>query len=193
MDHDRETIERGRKTDALSRGLKKPVVLIGMMSAGKTTIGRMLAKRLNLPFTDIDSVIEAKAGKPCSDIFAHEGEAAFRALEAEMVAQMLSGDIKIIATGGGAMMGEGGRNLILARSHSIWLRADVGVLAGRIGETARSRPMLNGHDPARRLADLADVRNPVYALADIAVDSIAVSPERTLDDVIDRLYDALHG
>lgn len=166
--------------------LLRTVVLVGMMGAGKSTVGRRLATRLGVPFVDADAEIEAAAGTTISDIFSRHGEAEFRAGERRVIARLLEGPPKVLATGGGAFMDETTRNGIREHGVSVWLRADLEVLARR---TARrnTRPLLAGGDPRGALERLLVARNPVYALADLAVDSDDGPHESVVETIIGEL------
>jgi shikimate kinase len=145
-------------------------VLVGMMGAGKTAIGRRLAAQLGLPFADADAEIEAAAGTSIANIFAEIGEPAFRQSERQVIARLIRGPRQVLALGGGAFMDPQTRALVKERALSIWLRADLEVLVQR---TARrhDRPLLEGVDARSRLAALLEERGPVYAEADLVVDS----------------------
>ena len=164
----------------------RSIVLIGMMGAGKTTIGRRLAKRLALPFVDADAEIEKAAGCSIPDIFALHGEAAFRAGEQRVLARLLSQPPQVIATGGGAFMNAETRALIRARGTSVWLRADLDVLVKRVKRN-HNRPLLRQGDPHEILARLMRERDPVYGEADVAVESNEGEPEQVVDAIIARL------
>ncbi|HQT72482.1 MAG TPA: 3-dehydroquinate synthase [Acidiphilium sp.] len=160
----------------------RSIVLIGLMGAGKSAVGRRLAARLQLPFHDSDAEIEAVSRKTVAEIFASEGEAAFRAREREVIAGLLGGPPVVLATGGGAFMDPDTRTVIGERAISVWLRATISVLLGRVrGRT--HRPLLNQGDPGEILARLSAVRGPVYAGADIIVDSTEDSPDMTTETV----------
>ena len=154
----------------IRHSLKKPVVMVGLMGAGKTKIGSILAKTLGIPFIDADQEIEKAAGMSVAEIFESEGEPAFRDLERRVIARLLSDEIKVIAPGGGAMMNEQTADLIRKSAISIWLRADLDVLVERTGRNNK-RPLLRGGDPREILQGLMDKRHPVYQTADITVDS----------------------
>lgn len=141
-----------------------------MMGAGKTAVGRRLAKRLGVAFVDADHEIEAAAGCPITDIFARHGEAAFRDGERRVIARLLDGPASVIATGGGAYMNEETRAKIAASGVSVWLRADLDTLVRRT-QKRDTRPLLRGGDPRRILEALMETRHPVYAHADIVVDT----------------------
>ena len=163
-----------------------PVVLVGLMGVGKSTVGKRLAHRLDLPFVDADHEIEEAAGLTISEIFERYGEAHFRDGERRVIARLIDGSPKIIATGGGAFMQAETRDLILARALAIWLDADIAVLADRVGRRD-SRPLLSGKDPAAVLAALAAVRNPVYALAPVHVRSQPSPHDLTVDSILRAL------
>jgi shikimate kinase len=148
----------------------RTVVLVGLMGAGKTKIGRRLAARLNLPFFDSDAEIEAAAGETVEEIFRHRGEAAFRDGERRVIARLLAQPVHVLATGGGAFMDPETRALIARRGVSVWLRADLDVLFARVSRR-RNRPLLQQPDPRAVLAELIERRYPIYAEADLVIDS----------------------
>jgi len=162
------------------------IVLIGLMGAGKTAVGRRLASRLDLPFVDADSEIEAAAGATISEIFAGYGEDYFRQGERKVIARLLKSGPQVLATGGGAYMDAGTRANIKARGVSIWLRADLKVLLKRVGRRD-SRPLLAEGDPGTVMKKLMDVRYPVYAGADVIVESRDVPHDAMVGNVIDVL------
>jgi shikimate kinase len=164
----------------------RTIVLVGLMGAGKTNIGRRLAARLHLPFVDADSEIEAAAGETIPEIFENRGEAAFREGERRVIARLLEAPVHVLATGGGAYMDPLTRALIRERSISVWLRAELEVLLQRVARRS-NRPLLKQGDPREILSRLIERRYPVYAEADIVVDSIEGPPELTLGRVIDAL------
>ncbi len=166
------------------------IVLVGLMGAGKTAIGRRLSAELGLPFFDADTEIESAAGCSIEEFFERYGEPAFREGERKVMARLLSGSACVIASGGGAFMDSETRALIREKSTSVWLRADLDVLVKR---TARrgNRPLLKKEDPATVLARLIAERYPVYAEADITVDSRADAPEETLADVLAQLRERM--
>lgn len=165
---------------------KKPIALIGLMGAGKSTIGRRLAKRLGLPFADSDAEIEAAAGLTVAEIFARFGEAHFRDGERRVIARLVEGPLGVIATGGGAFVDAGTRALILARCTAIWLDGDAGIFAERASRRG-GRPLLGDSDPRERLLALAQARNPIYAEAHFAVCSDIVPHERAVDRIVEIL------
>ena len=170
--------------------LDRSIVLVGLMGAGKSTIGRRLAKRLGLAFVDSDDEIERAADHTVSEIFDRFGEPSFRDGERRVIARLLEGRPKVIATGGGAFMNEMTRKLILERCIAIWLDADLQTLAERVGRRSH-RPLLKDKDPLLVLQELAAVRNPVYALAHIHVRSQPAPHDLTVDRVVDSLHEML--
>jgi len=168
----------------------KTIVLVGLMGAGKSSIGRRLAQTLALPFTDADSEIETAAGLSIEEIFARDGEAAFRSGERRVIARLLDNPTQVLATGGGAFMDPETRTLIRERAISIWLRAELDVLMARVARR-NNRPLLKAGDPRAILAGLIEARYPVYAEADITVESIDGPPEATLAKVITALGEFL--
>lgn len=166
--------------------IQRPIVLVGLMGVGKTTIGRRLAKRLDLPFVDADHEIEAAAGMSVSDIFERFGEAHFRDGERRVIARLLDGAPRVVATGGGAFMNAETRALILATATAIWIDSDVDTLVERVGRR-NDRPLLAGRDAREVLAELAKVRNPVYALAPVHVISHPSPHEATVDAILSQL------
>lgn len=154
--------------------LAKTVALVGMMGAGKTSIGKRLATRLEVPFADADHEIEEAAGMSVSDIFAKYGEPEFRRLERNVIARMLHDKALVLATGGGAWMDESTRTTMKAEAFSIWLRAPVDILLARVRkrqEHEQARPLLNNGDMRGTLERLLVAREPVYALADMVLES----------------------
>ena len=165
----------------------RPLVLIGLMGVGKSTVGRRLANRLHLPFIDSDHEIERAAGRSIADMFDRWGEPAFRDGERRVIARLMDGRPKVIATGGGAFVDPGTRALILERATAIWLHADVEVLAERVGRRAGTRPLLTGRDPREVLRRLAEQRNPLYALAPIHVGSRPLPHDAMVDAILAEL------
>jgi shikimate kinase len=149
---------------------ERPIVLVGMMGAGKTAVGRRLARALSWPFKDADAAIEAAAGTSIANIFAEIGEPAFRARERQVIARLLNGERMVLALGGGAFMDPQTRALVHERARSIWLRADLDVLVRRTARPGK-RPLLARGDPREVLADLLEQRTPIYTQADLIVDS----------------------
>jgi shikimate kinase len=161
----------------------RSVVLVGLMGAGKSSIGRRLAQRLGLPFLDADTEIEKAAGMTIPEIFEKHGEPYFRSGEVRVVARLLDGGPQVLATGGGAYMNEETRARIRAQGVSVWLKADLDVLLKRVRRRA-DRPLLKADDPAEVLRRLMDQRHPFYAEADLTVVSREASHEDIVDDVI---------
>jgi len=151
--------------------LARSIVMVGLMGAGKTSIGRRLAQKLQVPFVDSDVEIEKAANQTIAEIFARDGEAAFRAGERRVIARLLDGPIQVLATGGGAFMDPTTRARVRERGLSIWLRADLETLLERTSRR-HNRPLLNQGDPRAVLSRLIETRYPVYAEADIVVDSL---------------------
>ena len=175
----------------LSRLGARSIVLVGMMGAGKSSIGRRLAARLNIPFVDADTEIETAAQMTIADIFARQGEDYFRSGEARVIARLLDGGPQVLATGGGAVMNADTRAAIKAKGVSIWLTADVDVLMRRINKRRHERPMLQAEDPAARLRELMVEREPVYALSDLTVQSREVPHEAIVTEIVAVLGDFL--
>jgi shikimate kinase len=161
----------------------RTIVLVGLMGAGKTSIGRRLAEKMNLHFVDADHEIERAAGKSIPDIFAEHGEAHFRDGERKVIARLLENGKQVLATGGGAFMNEDTRSAIKQHAISIWLKADLQLLLKRVGKRG-GRPLLENNDPAEVLQSLIDKRYPVYAEADITVESADVQHTAMVNEVI---------
>jgi shikimate kinase len=149
---------------------RRTIVLVGLMGAGKTKIGRRLAARLNLPFFDSDTEIETAAGETIEEIFRNRGEAVFRDGERRVIARLLAQPIHVLATGGGAFMDPETRARIARRGVSVWLRANLDVLLARVARR-NNRPLLQERDPRGVLAELIERRHPIYAEADVTIDS----------------------
>ncbi|HUF86235.1 MAG TPA: shikimate kinase [Thermohalobaculum sp.] len=174
-----------------ARRLARPVVLIGLMGAGKTSVGTRLAELLGAPFRDSDAEIERAAALTVPEIFARYGEAHFRDGERRVIGRLLGEGAQVLATGGGAFMTPETRALIAERATSVWLRASLDLLAQRTHGRGH-RPLLNRGNPRDTLARLIDERYPVYALADIRVDSL---PGLSHEQMARRILAALeaHG
>ena len=168
--------------------LDRAVVLVGLMGSGKSSIGRRLASRLGVPFVDADTEIERAAGCSIADIFESYGEAAFRDGERKVMARLLEDSPRVIATGGGAFMDPKTRALIAQQGLSIWLRAELDILVKRCARR-NHRPLLNQGDPREILAGLMRQRYPVYAEADIVVDSDDGPHERVVNAIVKSLTD----
>ncbi len=162
---------------------RRSIVLVGMMGAGKTSIGRRLAARLNVSFVDADAEIELAADMSIPDIFAVHGEPYFRAGEARVIARLLEHGPQVLATGGGAFMNAQTRATLREKAVTVWLKADLDVLARRV-RRRNDRPLLKTEDPAATLANLLLVREPVYAEADVTVVSRDVTHDVIVDEII---------
>jgi shikimate kinase len=162
---------------------RRSIVLVGMMGAGKSSVGRRVALRLGIPFVDADTEIEKAAGMAITDIFAIRGEAEFRAGEARVILRLLEGGPQVLATGGGAFINPDTRAAIAAKGISVWLKAEPDVLMKRI-KRRQDRPLLHTADPAATLRKLLDEREPVYALADLTVQSREVTHDRIVDEIV---------
>ncbi len=173
-------------TNTKLRSSERPLVLVGLMGVGKTTIGRRLAARLGLSFVDADHEIEVAAGMTIPEIFERYGEAYFRDGESRVISRLLDGNCKVIATGGGAFMHASTRQRILDSATTIWIDADIDVLADRVGRRD-SRPLLKNGDVREVLRALAAVRNPVYALAPIHIKSQPIHQDMVVDKIMKAL------
>lgn len=167
--------------------IDRPIVLVGLMGVGKSTVGKRLATRLGLPFVDADHEIEAAAGLTVSEIFDRFGEQQFRDGERRVIARLVEDSPKVIAAGGGAFMQPETRKLILDRAIAIWLDADIDVLTERVRRRSGTRPLLNGRDERQVLTELAALRNPIYALAPIHIRSEAMPHEETVEAIMKAL------
>jgi len=175
-----------KQSVASQYGVDRTIVLVGLMGAGKTTVGRRLARKLNLPFVDSDHEIEKAAGMSVAEIFECFGEADFRSGERRVIERLLDGKPQIVATGGGAFINEATRALIKEKGLSIWLDADIEVLVERTGRRD-TRPLLKTGDPKEILTRLAAERAPFYAQADMKV----ASSQGPHEDVVSGILDAL--
>jgi shikimate kinase len=168
------------------------IVLIGMMGAGKSTIGRRLAARLRLPFMDADSEIEAAAGMTIPEIFELHGEPHFRDGEARVIARLLDSGPAVLATGGGSFMREETRRRIGDKAVSIWLKADTDIIMRRVRRRA-DRPLLQTEDPAATVNRLLAEREPVYGNADLTIASRDVPHDKIVDECVAALHALLCG
>jgi len=164
----------------------RSLVLIGLMGAGKTAVGRRLANRLELPFTDADSEIEEAAGQTIKEIFAEHGEAYFRSGERKVIARLLENGPQVLATGGGAYMDRQTRAAIETHGTSIWLKATLRVLLKRVGRRD-NRPLLQVDNPEAVMKKLMAERSPIYGQADITVESRDVPHEVIVGTIVDAL------
>jgi len=170
----------------------RSIVLIGLMGAGKTAIGRRLATRLGLEFVDADSEIERAAGKSISDIFSDHGEEHFRDGERKVIARLLGEGSQVLATGGGAYMNDETRDTIAQFSISVWLKGDLEVLMERVVRRDH-RPLLKTGDPKAVMKRLMDERYPVYASADITIQSRDVPHEVIVTEIMNALAKRLES
>lgn len=166
--------------------LPRTVALVGLMGAGKSAIGKRLALRLGLPFVDADDEIERAAGCTISEFFERYGEQEFRAGERRVISRLLDEAPLVLSTGGGAYMDAETRALMKARTLTVWLRAELDVLFDRVKKRTH-RPLLRQGDPKEILARLMQARYPIYAEADIVVESTAQPADRTTEQVIDAI------
>lgn len=171
---------------------RRTIALVGLMGVGKSSVGRRLANALDMPFRDADAEVEAAAGRSISDIFADLGEAAFREGERRVIARLLDQEPHVLATGGGAFITPDTRALIKSKAVSIWLKADLEVLARRISRKD-TRPLLIGKDPLDVLQAQADARYPTYAEADLTVETGDAAHHVTVEQVIQALSDHLEA
>ena len=187
MDHDASTSHSPAEIEALARRIDRPVVLVGMMGVGKSSVGRKLAGLLHMPFIDADEEIERAAQMSISEIFAQYGEPYFRDGERRVIARLLDGPVeqrrKIIATGGGAFVNEETRALILRDGIAVWLDSDVDILVERVGRKD-TRPLLRGGNPRDIIARLKADRESAYAQAPIHVISTSGPQSRTVSKVL---------
>jgi shikimate kinase len=170
----------------------RTLVLVGMMGAGKSSIGKRLASALGLPFRDADDEIERAAGRTISEIFAERGEAEFREGERRVIARLLDEEPHVLATGGGAFMNPDTRALVKQKAVSIWLRADPEVLARRVGRKD-TRPLLKGRDTRQVLTEILEQREPSYREADLIVESADAPHQATVEMIIAALKARLEG
>lgn len=169
--------------------LKKTIVMVGMMGAGKTAVGRALAARLRVPFLDSDHEIETAANMTIPEIFARDGEAFFRLKERQVIARLLTEECGVLSTGGGAFLAAENRETITLNGASIWLQADLDVLWNRVRHRD-TRPLLQTADPRATLAELYQARVPLYAKADLAVVS---DGKASIEEMVDRVLTALRA
>jgi shikimate kinase len=176
--------DAGSSSAALAAALgRRSIVLVGMMGAGKSSIGRRVAARLGIPFVDADVAIEEAAGMSIADIFAAHGEPYFRAGEARVIARLLDHGPQVLATGGGAFMNEQTRANVRDKGVSVWLKAELDVLTRRL-KRRNDRPLLKTADPVATLANLLAERNPIYGEADVTVMSREIAHELIVGEII---------
>ena len=169
--------------------LKKTIVMVGMMGAGKTAVGRALAARLEVPFLDSDHEIESAANMTIPEIFSRDGEAFFRRKERQVIARLLTEECGVLSTGGGAFLAAENRETITRNGASIWLQADLEVLWNRVRHRD-TRPLLKTPDPRATLAELYAARVPLYAKADLTV---ASDGQASIEEMVDRVLEALRS
>ena len=169
--------------------LKKTIVLVGMMGAGKTAVGRALAARLDVPFLDSDHEIEAAANMSIPEIFARDGEPFFREKEHQVITRLLKEECGVLSTGGGAFLAERNRTVMSESGVSVCLQADLEVLWKRV-KGRDTRPLLRSPDPYKSLSDLYHARVPIYAQADLKVIS---DGQVSIDNMVDRVLEALRA
>src|SRR5580765_3588307 len=174
----------------LTKRLDRPVVLVGLMGVGKSTVGRRLAKRLGLPFVDSDSAIEDAAGYTAAEIFERYGEQDFRDGERRLVARLIEGNVRVIATGGGAYVDPRTRQLLNERAITVWLDAPTDILADRTSRRD-TRPLLRNTDPKTTLQRLAEERRPSYEQAHIHVKSGDGAHKEVVDVILHALEEHL--
>jgi len=172
---------------AFGMRLKKSVVMVGMMGSGKTAVGTQLSRLLSVPFIDSDDAIVTAANRSIAEIFERDGEPFFRSKETQIIGRLLEGPPCILSTGGGAFMSPVNRAMIAAKGVSVWLRADVDLLWQRVRHKT-TRPLLRTLNPRATLKEIYEVRVPIYALADLAVESEA---ELSIDDMAHKVLDVL--
>ncbi len=166
--------------------INKTIVLVGLMGAGKSTVGQRLAERLELEFVDVDSEAEKREGLTVSEIFKQKGEKYFRQLELKIIDEKLSGKPHVLATGGGAFINDDIRKLVKEKATSVWLRAGLDMLLERVSRND-ARPLLQGGDRKEVLERLLKERNPIYAEADLIVDSDQGPHYKVVDQIIWKL------
>lgn len=175
--------------EEIKNGLgNKPLVFVGMMGCGKSAIGRLVATALELDYFDADAEIELAADMTISEIFAHYGEAEFRRGEQQVIKRLMEKGGSVVALGGGAFMSKATREVIQAHGISIWLDADIDLLVSRVQRRPGKRPLLKDGDPKEILSRLAKERLPIYALADLRVNSSKTSKAKTRDAVLRALH-----
>ena len=177
--------DRGKRP--MSYTLKKTIVLVGMMGAGKTAVGRALAQRLGVSFLDSDAEIEVAANRTVPEIFERDGESFFRTKETQIIERLLAEKQCVLSTGGGAFLSEQNRMNISGKGISVWLNADLELLWNRV-RNKDTRPLLRTPNPKSTLQDIYDQRVPTYALADMTVVS---EEEYSIEDMVDRVVEAL--
>lgn len=184
---EKEQISGQKAAGPVPGKLKKTIVMVGMMGAGKTAVGRALAARLDVPFLDSDHEIEAAANMTIPEIFARDGEPFFRQKERQVIARLLEEERGVLSTGGGAFLAQENREVISDKGVSVWLNADLDVLWNRVRHRD-TRPLLRTADPYATLKGLYEQRVPLYAKADLTVNS---DGQAAIETMVDRVLDAL--
>lgn len=177
--------------EVLAHLANRSLVFVGMMGCGKTAIGRVTASHLGLPFKDADEEIERRSGMSVADYFKQYGEKEFRLREAQVIANILDEEQCLLALGGGAFLSEQTRETIVSSAISIWLKTDLETLYSRVMRKPGKRPLLNNEDPKGTLKNLLKEREPVYAKADLTVQTSKASKIATRNLVIGALHDHL--
>lgn len=183
-----KAMDMQHKIAIIKQHLDRPIVLVGLMGAGKTKMGGMLARALDVPFTDADDEIVARAGLSIPEIFEKHGESRFRELEADVIGGLITSRGGVISTGGGAVMTPRSADLIFSdQALSVWIRAPLSV---HVERTTRhgGRPLLANADPSEKLGALMAARDPVYARADVTIDNGQQDAKVTLEEMISALY-----
>jgi shikimate kinase len=182
---------QSRANRILSRLNGRSIVLLGMMGCGKSAIGKMVARKLGLEFKDADTEIEAAAGRTVADIFAEYGEEEFRRLEERVIERILSEGPVLLALGGGAFMAQPTRAVISRHGLSVWIKADLDLLMERVGRRPNKRPLLKQGDPREILSKLLQVREPVYAKAELHIQSQSGTKSEMRNVVLEALDEHL--
>jgi shikimate kinase len=181
-----EAVDETLQSRVLERLGGRCVALVGLMGAGKTTVGKRLAQVLSLPFCDTDEEIEGASRMTIPELFEAYGEPEFRALEERVIARIVEGGQLVVSTGGGAFMSAATRQVLSERAIVVWLKADLEILMERVRRRS-NRPLLKAADPEAVMRRLMEVRHPVYALADLTIHSRAVRREIIAHDIMERL------
>lgn len=176
-----------QKFGQLDMKLKKTVVMVGMMGAGKTAVGRALAAKIGVPFLDSDAEIVKAANMSIAEIFERDGEAFFRTKETQVIDRLLDEERGILSTGGGAFLADGNRDLISEKGVAVWLDADLDLLWQRV-KHKDTRPLLRTENPRQTLSDIFDARVPVYSKAEL---SVKADPSYSIEDMAERVLKAL--
>lgn len=178
---------QSRANRILSQLNGRSIVFLGMMGCGKSAIGKMVARRLELEFVDADTEIEVAAGRPVADIFEEYGEEEFRRLEEKVIERVLADKPVLLALGGGAFMAEPTRQIIENYGLSVWIKADLNLLLERVGRRPSKRPLLSQGNPKEILENLLKIREPVYALAELHIESKGGTKSDMRNIVMDAL------